>query len=121
MYVQQDPPQNFGEFGEFGFIPWQAVVGLIQAGIYGGAAATKYSATKKYLKKQEHTQQLTQAEGLKLKQQELANKEHLLDIKGQTEIYEDTRIKKLVIITFVTIISVTIVGLGVYAFSIGGN
>ena len=120
MYVMQNPPKDtsFGDFGEFGW--WQFVVAAVQGIAYGSAAATKYAATEKYLKKQERTQQLTQAEQLKLKQQELSSKEQLLEAEGQRQLYEDTKIKRLVTISIVTLITVVIVGLAIYyAFAAG--
>ena len=121
MYVVNNTrPTNLGNFGEFGY--WQFILAAVQGLTYGGAALKKHSATKKFLKKQGHTQQLTHAQQLALKKKELASKELLLDAKGKGELYEDQQLKKLVIITFVTIILVTVLGLGTYYFlSVGGE
>lgn len=107
-------------FGDFGY--WQFVVGAIQALGYGASVATKASAQKKYLKSEKHTQQLTHGSQMELKQKELQLKQDLLAKKGQTELYKDIRLKKLVIITIMTLVSVTILGLGTYyVLSVGGG
>ena len=107
------PPMQFGEFG---IIPWQAIVGIIHGAVYGGAAATKYSATKKYLKSQKHTQQLTHAEQEEYKRGQIALKEQALMSEGERQLYEDRQIKKLVIIGVVTTLSVTVIGLILYYY-----
>ena len=112
-YNTKNPPKQLGEFG---FIPWQAVVGIVQGAIYGGAAATKYSATKKYLRSQKHTQQLTHAEQEEYKRGQIALKEQALMSEGERQLYEDQRIKTLVIIGVVTTLSVTILGLIIYYY-----
>jgi hypothetical protein len=112
VYVTNNTPsRNFGELGY-----WQFIVAAVQGLTYGGAALKKHSATKKYLKSQKHTQQMTHAQQLELKQKDLASRDLLLDAKGKTELYEDQQLKKLVIITFVTIILVTVLGLGTYYY-----
>lgn len=119
MYVTHSNPSD-PNFGEFGFIPWQAVVGIIQGAIYGGAAITKHSATQKYLKTQQHTQERTHAEQEELKAKELATKRLLLETEGKTQLYEDQQIKRLVIIGIITTLVVAVVGIGLYyALSVG--
>lgn len=112
--------KNFGELGEFGY--WQFIVAGVQQLVYGGALISKHSAQKKYLKTEKHTQQLTHESQMDLKQKELEAKQALLIKKAQTEVYADMRLKKLVIITFVTLLSVITLGIGTYyAFSAGGG
>ena len=106
-------------FGEFGFV-LPLVVGIAQHIGYMTSVGLKASGQKKYLKSEGHTLLLTQQSAMTLKQKELAEKQKLLDQKGRTELYKDEQLKKLVIITFVTLISVTVIGLGIYAFS-GGD
>jgi hypothetical protein len=108
-------------FGEFGYV-LPLVVGVAQHIGYATSVGLKYSGQKKYLKSEKHTQQMSQHAAMTLKQKELAAKQKLLEQKGQTELYKDVQLKKLVIITFVTLISVTVIGLGTYyALSVGGD
>lgn len=117
MYSYNSSRSINSNFGELGFLPpWQVIVGLIQGAVYGGAAATKYSAVEKYLKKQKGTQAMSHAQQLEQKQAEIALKEQSAKTGEQTQLYADTRLKNLVIITFITLILVTVVGLGVYYY-----
>ena len=112
--------KNLGNFGELGY--WQFIVAAVQGLAYGGAVATTASAQRKYLKSEGHTQQMSHGAQMTLKEKELQAKQELLAKKGQTELYADMRLKKLVIITIVTLISVTVIGLGTYyALSVGGD
>jgi len=109
-------------FGEFGLVPWQAIVGGIQAAFYGSATAAEYSAVKKYTKKQKHSQERVHASQLTTKQKELAHKEKLLEVKKKAELYKDTQIKKIVTYMIIAIITITIIGFGIlFAIRLGGE
>lgn len=112
MYSFGNSPTNLGEFG----IIWQGIVGTIQAIGYATAAGQKYSATKKYLSSQERTQKIAHEAKNALKEGELALREQTLIKDAQKQIYEDQRIKRLVIISAVIVLVVAVVGLGSYYF-----
>jgi len=78
------------------------------------AAGVKAYDTKKYLKSQTRTQEMSYASQLELKQKELEAKRLLLQTQSNTGLYEDIQIKKLVILGSVSLIVVTILGLGIY-------
>ena len=124
MYIVNRHPAlgelgELGEFGEFGY--WQFVVGAIQANGQIGATVQNYSSSKKYIKSKRHTQELTHGQQLAQKKEELASKGRLVDIEGQTEILEDQKIKKLVAVSFITLILVVVIALGIYYVSATGG
>lgn len=107
MYLNKQ--NNFGEFGY-----WQFVVGALQAIGYGAAVGTKASAQQKYLDRLKRSQRASHTSQLELKEKELSHKEQLLLTSGQTQLYADERLKKLVKITIIVLVMVTVVGLGSY-------
>lgn len=124
MYVKQPPPNHLGDFGdlgEFGIIV-QGIVAAVQGVTLGVANAIEYSATKKYLKTEQHTVRRAGAEALQTKQEELALREAALRAKGQEALLSDESVKKLVIIGSVTAVSLSILGIAIYyILAVGGD
>jgi hypothetical protein len=100
---------NFGDFGW-----WQFVVGAVQGITMGTSAAVRARAQKKYLKKRGQTQQQRQAAELELKHKEIASSQLIQQAKHKAGLYEDIRLKKLVITAGAVLVAITIIGLVLY-------
>lgn len=119
MYVKEKTSSS--QLGEFGIIV-QGIVAAVQAATLGAATAVQYRSVKKYLKTEGQTVQLTGAAALKLKKQQLANRERLLRTQSQTALLSDTNIKKLVIIGSITVSALAVLGIVVYyMLAVGGE
>lgn len=106
---------------EFGFVI-PAVVGILQNISYAVGIGVKTRATKKYLTRTKRTQKITHKAQLELKKEEAEAKRKLLLMRGQTELYRDVRLKKLVFISIITVIAIVVLGLGTYVvFSMGSD
>ena len=108
MYLKN----NHTNFGDLGY--WQFVIGALQTIGYATAIGMKSSAQSKYLDTLKRSQRASHASELELKQKEQAHKEQLLKTSGQTQLYADERLKKLVKITILVLVAITIIGLGSY-------
>jgi len=97
----------------FGIIA-QAIVGAVQGIALGSGKAYESSMVDKYLKKEGHTQAMTQASELELKQRELATKQRLLQAGSKTELLKDQELRKLVIIGGGVALGLTILGLTLF-------
>jgi len=105
----------------FGFVI-PIIVGAAQTASFAVGIGKKWHETDKYLDKTKKTQLMSHLAQAGLKKEEAEAKQKLLLMKSQTELYRDTRLKKIVIITVVTIIATTILGVGTYiAFAAGSD
>ena len=103
----------------FGIIA-QAIVGAVQGIALGSGKLHELSTVEKYLKKEKHTQQLSQSAALEQKRRELASKNRLLQVSGKTELLKDQQLKKLVIIGGGIAVVLTILAFGlIIAFTTG--
>jgi len=120
MYLYQPLGHN-NNLGDFGWVI-PVVVGAAQTASYAVGIGKKWHETDKYLDKTKKTQQMTHSAQTGLKKEEAEAKQKLLLMKGQTELYRDARLKKIVIITVVTIIAIMILSVGTYiAFAAGSD
>ena len=118
MYLYQ--PLGHSNFGDNPIVA--LVLGIVQHASYVVGIGVKTHATKKYTTETKRTQRQTHRAQLELKKKEAEAQEKLLSMKGQTALYSDLRLKKLVIISIVTVIAIIVIGLGVYiTFSVGGD
>lgn len=95
----------------FGIIV-QGIIGAAQAVALRSGEAHEYSAVKKYLKKEGHTQEREAHSALELKKRELATKEGLLRTEAETQMLADQSLKKVVIVGGVTAIALAILAFG---------
>jgi len=118
MYLYQ--PLGHSNFGDNPIVA--LVLGIVQHASYVVGIGVKTHATKKYETETKRTQRMTHKAQLELKKEEAKSQKKLLLMKGQTALYSDVRLKKLVIISIVTVIAIVVIGLGAYiTLSVGGN
>lgn len=106
-------------YRNFGFIPWQVIVGTVQAAALGSGSLAQKRGIDKYLKSQSRTVEQSHAQNLQLVQKELENKEKMAEIARRTEALRGSKIKQLTIISVSVGILITVVGL-VSFYVIGG-
>lgn len=104
----------------FGIIV-QGIIGAAQAIALRSGEAHEYSAVKKYLKKEGHTQQLESQTALQLKQRELAEREKLLQKEAATKLLADKKLKKVILVGGAVSIALTLLAFGLILALSGGE
>lgn len=94
----------------FGFVPWQVIVGVAQAGALGAGSLTQKQGIEKYLKTQSNTLAQTHQQAIELKQKQLAEKEKLQEIAARTDALEAMKVRKVATLAIGVAIAVVVLG-----------